>query len=291
MEREAPTANARSAPCPRSPRVRNFGHLPLVRAIPYDFLTVEIADRIATVTINRPDKLNALNARVLEELDGVFSAFATDRQVGAAIITGAGRAFVAGADIAEIATLDSAGLEQMSAAGQAIFSRIERLPKPVIAAVNGFALGGGCELALACHIRVASEHAKFGLPEVKLGLIPGYGGTQRLPRLVGKARALQLILSGEQIDATEAYRIGLVDAVATATTLREVAHSIALQVSKNGPVAVARALEAVHEGFDRLTDDAMAIEARLFGSLGATKDMAEGTAAFLAKRPAKFTGE
>lgn len=259
--------------------------------MPYEFLTVEVADRIATVTITRPDKLNALNARVLEELDGVFTAFSTDRQVGAVILTGAGRAFVAGADIAEIAANDAAGLERLSAAGQAIFMKIERLPKPVIAAVNGFALGGGCELALACHIRVASEHAKFGLPEVKLGLIPGYGGTQRLPRLVGKGRALQMILTGEQIDATEAHRIGLVNALATASTLSDVARSLALQASRNGPLAVARAIEAVNDGFDRLADDAMALEARLFGSLGATRDMAEGTAAFLAKRPALFTGE
>lgn len=259
--------------------------------MPYEFLSVEVVDRIATVTINRPDKLNALNARILDELDGVFTAFATDRNVAAVILTGAGRAFVAGADIAEIAANDVAGLERLSAHGQAIFTRIERLPKPVIAAVNGFALGGGCELALACHIRVASEHAKFGLPEVKLGLIPGYGGTQRLPRLIGKGRALRMILSGEQIDAVEAYRLGVVDEVATASSLHEVARSIALQVSKNGPVAVARAIEAVNDGFDRLADDAMALEARLFGSLGATKDMAEGTAAFLAKRPAQFTGE
>jgi enoyl-CoA hydratase len=259
--------------------------------MPYEFLLVDVADRIATVTVNRPDKLNALNARVLEELDELFTAFATDRLVGAVIVTGAGRAFVAGADIAEIAANDAAGLERVSARGQAVFGRIERLPKPVIAAVNGFALGGGCELALACHLRVASEHAKFGLPEVKLGLIPGYGGTQRLPRLVGKGRALQLILTGEQIDANEAYRIGLVNALATATTLHDVARSIALQASKNGPVALARAIASVNEGFDQPADDAMAIEARHFGSLGATKDMAEGTSAFLAKRPAHFTGE
>lgn len=259
--------------------------------MPYEFLTVEVVDRIATVTINRPDKLNALNARVFEELDGVFTALAGDRLIGAVILTGAGRSFVAGADIAEIAAHDAASLERLSAKGQAVFTRIERLPKPVIAAVNGFALGGGCELALACHIRVASEHAKFGLPEVKLGLIPGYGGTQRLPRLVGKGRALQMILTGEQMDAIEAHRIGLVDILATATTLHDVARSIALQVSKNGPLALARAIEAVNDGYDRLADDAMALEARLFGSLGATKDMAEGTAAFLAKRPAAFVGE
>lgn len=259
--------------------------------MPYEFLNVEVADRIATVTVNRPDKLNALNARVFEELDCVFTAFATDRMVSAVIVTGAGRAFVAGADIAEVAAQDAAGLERLSASGQATFNKIERLPKPVIAAVNGFALGGGCELALACHIRVASEHAKFGLPEVKLGLIPGYGGTQRLPRLIGKGRALQMMLTGEQIDAAEAYRIGLVNAVATGPTLHEVAMSVALQVAKNGPLALARAIEAINDGFDRMADDAMALEARLFGSLGTTKDMAEGTAAFLAKRPAQFTGE
>jgi enoyl-CoA hydratase len=259
--------------------------------MPYEFLLVEVIDRIAKVTVNRPDKLNALNARVLEELDSVFTAFATDPLVSAVIVTGAGRAFVAGADIAEIAANDAAALERMSAAGQATFNKIERLPKPVVASVNGFALGGGCELALACHIRVASEHAKFGLPEVKLGLMPGYGGTQRLPRLIGKGRALQMILSGEQMDATEAYRIGLVNVLATGPTLHDVAMSVALQVAKNGPLAVARAIQAVNDGFDRLSDDAMALEARLFGSLGGTKDMAEGTAAFLGKRPAHFTGE
>ena len=259
--------------------------------MPFEFLNVEVADRIARVTVNRPDKLNALNARVLEDLDVVFTALGTDRLVSAVILTGAGRAFVAGADIAEIAGQDAGALERMSASGQAVFNRIERLPKPVIAAVNGFALGGGCELALACHIRVASEHAKFGLPEVKLGLIPGYGGTQRLPRLIGKGRAMQMILTGEQIDAAEAYRIGLVNVLATGPTLHEVAQSVALQVAKNGPVAVARAIEAINDGFDRLPDDALALEARLFGSLGATRDMAEGTAAFLAKRPAQFTGE
>ncbi len=259
--------------------------------MPYEFLNVDVKDRIATVTITRPDKLNALNARIFEELDQVFTAFATDRSIGAVIVTGAGRAFVAGADIAEIAAHDAAGLARLSAAGQAVFMKIERLPKPVIAAVNGFALGGGCELALACHIRVASEHAKFGLPEVKLGLIPGYGGTQRLPRLIGKGRALQMILSGEQVDAAEAHRMGLVNVLATASTLHDVALSVALQVAKNGPLAMARAIESVNDGFDRLADDAMAVEARLFGSLGATRDMAEGTAAFLAKRPAQFTGE
>ncbi|MHB1312910.1 MAG: enoyl-CoA hydratase/isomerase family protein [Gemmatimonadaceae bacterium] len=259
--------------------------------MPHEFLIVEIADRVATVTINRPDKLNALNARVFEELDGLFAALATDRLVSAVIVTGAGRSFVAGADIAEIAANDAAGLERLSAAGQAIFTKIERMPKPIIAAVNGFALGGGCELALACHMRVASEHAKFGLPEVKLGLIPGYGGTQRLMRLIGKGRAMQMLLTGEQIDAAEAHRIGLVNAVATGPTLHELAHSFAVQVIRNGPLALARAIECMNDGADRPLDEALAIEARLFGSLGRTKDMAEGTSAFLAKRAAQFTGE
>ena len=258
--------------------------------MPYEFLTVDVADRIATVTVNRPDKLNALNARVFDELDEVFTAFATDRLIAAVIITGAGRAFVAGADIAEIAACDAAALERLSVRGQGVFNKIERLPKPVIAAVNGFALGGGCELALACHVRVASEHAKFGLPEVKLGLIPGYGGTQRLPRLIGKGRAMRMLLTGEHIDATEAHRIGLVNDLATASTLKDVAQSVALQAAKNGPLALARAIEAVNDGFDRQADDAMALEARLFGSLGATSDMTEGTAAFLEKRAPNFTG-
>lgn len=258
--------------------------------MPYQFLTVEVADRVATVTITRPDKLNALNAGVIAELDEVFTALATDRLVGAVILTGAGRAFVAGADIGEIA--EQAGdLAVLSKSGSDVFTRIERMPKPVIAAVNGFALGGGCELALACHVRVASETAKFGLPEVKLGLIPGYGGTQRLPRLIGKGRALQMVLTGDMVDAAEAHRIGLVNVLATGPTLGETARSLALQMLKNGPLAMAKAIEAMNDGLDRPLGDALAMESRLFGALGGTKDMAEGTAAFLEKRAARFTGE
>jgi enoyl-CoA hydratase len=258
--------------------------------MPYEFLTVEVVDRIATVTITRPDKLNALNARVLEELDGVFTALATDRLVGAVIVTGAGRSFVAGADIAEIAAHDAAGLERLSARGQAIFSRIERLPKPVIAAVNGFALGGGCELALACHIRVASEHAKFGLPEVKLGLIPGYGGTQRLPRLVGKGRAMELILGGGVIDAAEACRIGLVNRVVPAASLMDEARALAQAWAANAPIAMRYSMEAIAHGLETSFAEGSFVEASLFGLAFATEDMREGTRAFLEKRKPAFRG-
>jgi enoyl-CoA hydratase len=258
--------------------------------MPFELLLIETADRIATVTINRPDKLNALNGAVLSELAQAMSALASDDAVGAIIITGAGRSFVAGADIGEIASAPAAALEAFSRRGQEIFRAIERSRKPVIAAVNGFALGGGCELALACHVRVASTKAKFGLPEVKLGLIPGYGGTQRLPRLVGRGPALRLILSGETIDGAEAYRLGLADVLAEPEALMASARAFASGVLTNGPVAVARALEAVDAGLDRALDDGLVFEARLFGSLGDTRDMREGTQAFIEKRAAEFRG-
>lgn len=255
-----------------------------------DLLLVETADRVSTLTINRPDKLNALNAGVLQALDEALRAAAADAAVGALIITGAGRAFVAGADIGEIAGEPRASLEAFSRRGQSLFRAIERAPKPVIAAVNGFALGGGCELALACHVRFASTRAKFGLPEVKLGLIPGYGGTQRLPRLIGRGPALKLILSGEPVDAAEAYRVGLADGIFEPDALLAGARAFAASVLANGPVAVARALQAVDEGLDRPLDDALGVEGRLFGSLGDTADMREGTRAFLEKRAAAFRG-
>lgn len=258
--------------------------------MPFELLLVETADRIATVTINRPDKLNALNSAVLAELSAAMAALAADPGVGAIVVTGAGRAFVAGADIAEIAGEPATALEQYARRGQALFRSIERSRKPVIAAVNGFALGGGCELALACHVRFASTRAKFGLPEVKLGLIPGYGGTQRLPRLIGRGPALRLILSGEPIDGAEAYRLGLADGVAEPDALLATARAFAAGVLANGPVAVARALEAVDTGLDLPLDAALDAEARLFGSLGDTMDMREGTRAFLDKRAAAFRG-
>ena len=256
-----------------------------------DLLLVETADRVSTLTINRPDKLNALNAGVLQALDEAMrAAAAADSAVGALIITGAGRAFVAGADIGEIAGEPSAALEAFSRRGQALFRAIERSSKPVIAAVNGFALGGGCELALACHVRFASTKAKFGLPEVKLGLIPGYGGTQRLPRLIGRGPALRLILSGEPVDAAEAHRVGLADGIFEPDALLAGARAFAAGVLANGPVAVARALQAVDDGLDRPLDEGLDVEARLFGSLGDTADMREGTRAFLEKRAAAFRG-
>ncbi|MEK0431737.1 MAG: hypothetical protein RL139_1541 [Gemmatimonadota bacterium] len=258
----------------------------------FAFLLLDVADRVATVTINRPDKLNALNGQVIAELDAMFTALDARADVGAIVLTGAGRAFVAGADIGEIAAAAAtpAGLQAVSAHGSAVFTRIERLGTPVIAAVNGFALGGGCELALACHLRVASTHAKFGLPETKLGLIPGYGGTQRLPRLVGQGRALQMILTGEPVDAETAVRIGLANAVAAPDLLLEAARSLAKTAAQNGPLALAHAITAVTAGAGLPLDAALALEAEQFGAVGRTEDMREGTRAFLEKRPATFRG-
>lgn len=258
----------------------------------YEFLLLDVADRVATVTINRPDKLNALNAAVIGELDRMFTALAANDDVGAIILTGAGRAFVAGADIAEVAAGadEPAGLQAIAAFGSRVFTRIERLNKPVIAAVNGFALGGGCELALACHIRIAGAHAKFGLPETKLGLIPGYGGTQRLPRLIGQGRALELIFTGDMIDAKRAVEIGLANSVVETDVLLPTARAIALAACKNGPLALAHAITAVTQGADLSMDAALALEAEHFGAVGRSADMKEGTTAFLEKRAAVFRG-
>lgn len=257
----------------------------------YDFLLLDVADRIATVTVNRPDKLNALNDQVMGELGLVFAELATRDDVGAIILTGAGRAFVAGADIAALAQANPTELQARSRRGQTVFRSIERSSKPVIAAVNGFAFGGGCELALACHIRIASESAKFALPEVKLGLIPGYGGTQRLPRLIGRGPALQLMLTGDAIDGAEAYRLGIANAVTAPDALLAAARTMASTMLKNGPVAMARAIEVVDRGLDGTLDDGIALESQFFGALADTADMREGTSAFLAKRPAVFEGK
>jgi enoyl-CoA hydratase len=225
------------------------------------------------------------------EISKIVDELAADANVGAIIFTGAGRAFVAGADISRLAVAQTGELEKFSRLGQGVFRRIELLSKPVIAAVNGFALGGGCELALACHIRVASTLAKFGLPEVKLGLIPGYGGTQRLPRLIGRGAALQMILTGDTIDGTEAARLGLANAVVEPDALLAAARTMAATMLKNAPVAIARAIEAVDVGLDATLEDGLRLEARLFGSLESTADMREGTAAFLEKRAPRFRGE
>jgi enoyl-CoA hydratase len=259
---------------------------------PYEFLVVAISDRIATVTIDRADKLNALNAAVIAELDRMFGQLFEDQEVRAVILTGAGRAFVAGADIAEVAAAASTagGLEEISAFGSGVFTRIERGPKPVIAALNGFALGGGLELALACHVRLASSTAKFGLPEVKLGLIPGYGGTQRLPRLVGTGRALQMILTGQMIEADAALAMGLVNAIHPFDGLMNAARAMAAEMARNGPLALLHAIAAVTEGAGRPLDEALALEARHFDAVGRTADGREGTTAFLEKRAPNFRG-
>jgi enoyl-CoA hydratase len=256
----------------------------------YELLTFQVADRIATITVDRPDKLNALNDALMRELGGAIDEARDRDDVGAVLLTGAGRAFVAGADIAELANQNATEGKARAERGQRVFRRFEQSPKPTLAAVNGFALGGGCELAMACHIRLASDAAKFGQPEVKLGIVPGYGATQRLPRLVGKGRALQLLLTGEMIDAEEAYRIGLVNRVVTGEHLLGVARAMLAGILAQGPLAVAHCIEAVDRGYDLPLDDAMALEASYFGLLSASADKAEGMRAFLEKRPAKFDG-
>jgi len=256
----------------------------------YQHVTIEVAGRIGTLTVSRPDKLNALNSATLSELGAAFEELRVREDVGGIIVTGAGRAFVAGADISELGSQTPVLAKARARAGQEVFRRIETSPKPVVAAVNGFALGGGCELAMACHIRLAAEGATFGQPEVKLGLTPGYGGTQRLPRLVGKGRALELLLTGATIDAAEAYRIGLVNRVVPPGELLAAARSLLEQILANGPLAVALCIEAVERGMGMTLEDGLILEANHFGVLAATDDMREGTRAFLEKRTAEFKG-
>jgi enoyl-CoA hydratase len=253
-------------------------------------LLVDVRDRIATLTVNRPDKLNALNAAVIGALGEALDDCVRRDDVAAVILTGAGRAFVAGADIKELNAASPVEAQRISRFGQDVFSKFERSPKPTIAAVNGFALGGGCELAMACHIRVAAESAKFGQPEVKLGLGPGYGGTQRLPRLVGKGRALELLLSAEMIDAAEALRIGLVNRVVPGDALLDTARALATTMAAQAPLALAAIIEAVEVGLEHGLAAGLAVEAQQFGVLTASDDMREGTTAFLEKRPAVFRG-
>ncbi len=257
----------------------------------YQTLLFDVTDGIAHVTINRPDKLNALNDQVMAELGQAADRIAAEASIRGVILTGAGpKAFVAGADIADLAKQGPFDGKARALRGQAVLRRLETCGKPVVAAINGFALGGGCELALACHIRIASENAKFGQPEVKLGIAPGYGGTQRLPRLVGKGRALQLILTGEMIDAAEAYRIGLVNKVVPAADLAAESEKLLRGILATSPLAVRLALEAVERGLDMSLDEGLLLEANHFGLLAATADMKEGLTAFLEKRAAKFTG-
>ena len=245
---------------------------------------------IAYVTVNRPKVLNALNTPTWKDLRTAFEDARDDTAVRGVILTGAGKAFIAGADISELAHITAFEAEQSSRFGQGVLDLIEDLGKPVIAAVNGFALGGGCETAMACTIRIAVETAKFGQPEVKLGLVPGGGGTQRLPRLVGKGRALQLILSGEMISAQEAYRIGLVNEVVPAADLITRAEAILNKIASNAPIAVKFALEATNKGLETSQDEGLLLEASYFGLCAATEDKKEGTTAFLEKRAPQFQG-
>ena len=256
-----------------------------------DLVRVETADGIRTLTVYRPEKLNALNSDVMAALDAALDEARNDQNVGVVIVTGAGeKAFIAGADIGELSKLSPLEGREHALRGQAILAKLETLGKPVIAAVNGYALGGGCELALACTIRIASENARFGQPEVKLGILPGYGGSQRLARIVGKGRALQLCLTAEQIDAAEAYRIGLVNSVVPAGQALAAARDMAKAILANGPVACRYVLEAIHYGLEMPLAEGLVLEATLFGLCAATDDTKEGMNAFLEKRPARFTG-
>ncbi|HEY0143813.1 MAG TPA: enoyl-CoA hydratase-related protein [Thermoanaerobaculia bacterium] len=249
----------------------------------------ENRDGILFITIDRPKVLNALNAQTVAEIAEAFEAARDDASVKAIILTGSGeKAFVAGADINELSTMNPITGKAIAEKGQRVFSSIERFPKPVIAAVNGFALGGGCELALACHIRIASEKAQLGLPEVTLGIIPGYGGTQRMARLLGKGKALELILTGDRIGAAEAERIGLVNKVVPADQLMATAEEMARKMASRGPIAVRAAIEAVMRGSEMPFEEGQILEATLFGLLASTEDMKEGMAAFLEKRVANF---
>ncbi|HET8655545.1 MAG TPA: enoyl-CoA hydratase-related protein [Longimicrobiaceae bacterium] len=257
----------------------------------YQNLRYDVQAGIATLTIDRPEKLNALDRRTIEELGAAVRRLGDEADVRGAIVTGSGpKAFVAGADIAELVAMGPIEGVEVSRLGQRVFREIELSRKPIVAAVNGFALGGGCELALACHLRVAAENARFGLPEVKLGIIPGYGGTLRLPRVVGKGRALEMILTGEPVDASGALGMGLVNRVVPHEQLLVESRALLARILANGPVAVALAIESVTRGLEMDLDDGLAHESDLFGLLAATDDVREGMRAFLERRAAEFKG-
>lgn len=259
--------------------------------MPDENLTIERDGAVAVLTVTRPAVLNALNNETITELESAVRALTADDEVRVAILTGAGdKAFIAGADIGELAVLNPVTAEALAARGHALCHAIERMGKPVIAAINGYALGGGCELAMACTLRVAAETARLGQPEIALGLLPGYGGTQRLPRLVGSGRALELMLTGAPIDAQEAWRIGLVNRVVPRDELMPQAVELARKIAAQAPIAVRYILAAVREGLGMTLVDGCAHEAGLFGLAAATSDWREGTSAFLEKRPARFTG-
>ncbi|MDP7564903.1 MAG: enoyl-CoA hydratase-related protein [Candidatus Marinimicrobia bacterium] len=253
------------------------------------YLFIEKSDGIAVITINRPDAMNAMNSDVVSELSITVSDMITDKETGVIIITGSGeKAFVAGADIKAMQQMNAEDALEFGKTGQEMTLVIEKSPKPVIAAVNGFALGGGCEISLACHIRVASENAIFGQPEVLLGLIPGWGGTQRLPKIVGTGIANELITTGNQISAQEAHRIGLVNHVVTQTELMDTCKEIGKKILNNGPNAIAKSLNCIHESFDKSIEDGLEFEVKAFANLFSTEEAKEGLSAFVEKRKANF---
>lgn len=257
----------------------------------YETILFEQKDHIAIIKINRPDKLNALNHQVLDELFHIFKHCGEDENIWGIILTGVGeKAFVAGADISEINKLNSKSGKEFSLRGQSIFNYIEQFPKPVVCAINGFALGGGCELSLACHIRIASENAKFGQPEVNLGIIPGYGGTQRLTRLVGKGRALYLILTGEMIDANTAFQYGLVNKVVPLNELLNEAEKIINVIINKGRIAITTAIRSINAACELPLSEGLKFEADMFAVCCGTEDFKEGTGAFLEKRKPEFKG-
>ena len=258
----------------------------------FENLAVDRIGSVATVTVNRPKVLNALNAATVRELDECVRTLTADASVGALVLTGAGdRAFVAGADISELSQNSAPAAREVARSGQVLCDRIERAGKPVVAAINGFALGGGLELAMACTLRVAADTAKLGQPEINLGILPGFGGTQRLPRLIGPGRALELLLTGDPVDANEAWRLGLVNRVVAPEQLREESLGLATKLAAKAPVAVRYILDAVRSGMQMSLAEACDLEATLFGLVSATEDMREGMRAFLEKRRAEFTGQ
>ena len=251
-----------------------------------------IENRIAIIRINRPKQLNALSLQVLADLKNAFQTVEWNDEVGAIILTGKGdKAFIAGADIKEMSTLSSEEAIKYAMNGQQLTTYIENFPKPVIAAINGFALGGGCEFAMACHIRYASKTARFGQPEVGLGLIAGFGGTQRLPRLVGKGRALEILLSGGMLSASDAKEMGLVNSIFPKESLMEACLKLASKILRNGPIAIRETIIAVNEGLNLTLEDGLKQEAKRFGRIFESEDQTEGTTAFIEKRSAKFTGK
>jgi enoyl-CoA hydratase len=257
----------------------------------FDNLLYERDGAVAILTFNRPKVLNALNAATLRDLDAAVDALEADAEVRAIVLTGTGeKSFVAGADINELAVLSPAQGKEHARHGQRIFDRIEQLGKPVIAAINGFALGGGCELAMACTIRIAADTARLGQPEINLGIIPGYGGSQRLPRLVGKGRALEILLTGDMVSAQRAYEIGLVNAVVPAADLMTRARALAQTLASKAPLATRYIIQAVNSGLDTSLADGQFLETALFGTIASTEDTKEGTTAFLEKRKAAWKG-